>query len=126
MKHRAKTYILILLFIIAMGLPSRTIPKYFPYWYITYAGDFLWAMAVFFLYCLIFRLQNITTLFLALITAYSIEISQIFHPEYLEKLRSIKLFALILGFSFSWSDIIVYTLGIISGAVINSFIIKKY
>lgn len=107
-----------------MGLSTRTITR-LPRWTILYAGDFLWAMLVFFLFCLIFRLQTGKAFVVALITTYLIEITQLFHPPWLEALREIRLFALVFGFSFLWADILVYTLGICLGALIDWVLLSR-
>lgn len=119
MSRNLKIYIPIMLFLVAIGLPSRIEPNSWPHWYITYAGDFLWAMLFFFLYCIIFRLRTIHALFITLVTTYLIEVSQLFHPPWLETLRSFKLIGLIIGYSFIWSDLVAYTLGISLGAIID-------
>ena len=112
-------YIPLIGLIIALGLPTRLAPHYLPSWYVTYAGDFLWAMLVFFLYALLFRLPTKSCFCIALITAYFIEISQLFHPAWLDSLRSIRMLGFVLGFGFLWSDLIAYTLGISLAAGID-------
>ena len=112
--------------IIAFGLPARMIQDRLPDWYVQYFGDYLWAMLLFFIFALIF--QNKGTFQVAMITllfAYSIELSQLFHPQWLEYLRSIKVFALVLGYTFLWSDIAAYTLGVSTGALIEYFLLQK-
>jgi len=87
--------------LIALGLPARIIQNQLPAWYVQYFGDYLWAMLLFFIFALI--LQKMSTFKVAAVTllfTYSIEISQLFHPQWLEDLRSIKVFALILGHGF--------------------------
>ena len=108
--------------IIVLGLPARLIPQYLPSCYVTYTGDFLWAMLVYFLYALLFRLPTNAALRLALLTSYFIEISQLFHPAWLDYLRSIRLLGFILGFGFLWSDLIAYTLGIFLAAALDRFL----
>jgi CDP-diglyceride synthetase len=110
--------------IITLGLPARLVPQYLPSWYVTYAGDFLWAMLVFFLYALLFRFPTKVCFCVALITAYLIEFSQLFHPAWLDALRSIRLFGFILGFGFLWSDLIAYTLGISLAAGIDRLLLS--
>ena len=108
--------------IIAFGLPARMIQDRLPDWYVQYFGDYLWAMLLFFIFALIF--QNKGPFQVAMITllfAYSIELSQLFHPQWLEYLRSFKVFALILGYTFLWSDIAAYTLGIFTGVLVEYF-----
>jgi len=110
--------------LIVLGLPSRIWPQHFPVWYVEYAADSLWAMMVYFMIAVIFRFSALAVGGAALIFAYLIEISQLFHPPWLESLRSVKLFALVLGHSFAWSDIIAYTLGIALATAINMFILR--
>ncbi|MCI5168715.1 MAG: DUF2809 domain-containing protein [Candidatus Electrothrix sp. GM3_4] len=106
------------------GLPTRLAPQYLPSWYVAYAGDFLWAMLVFFLYALLFRLPTKFCFCIALITAYLIEMSQLFHPAWLDYLRSIRLLGFVLGFGFLWTDLIAYTLGIALATGIDLLIIR--
>jgi len=127
MKTRRPThiYLLIMIVITALGLPARTIQDQLPTWYVQYFGDYLWAMLLFFVFALILR--NLSTFKVAVATllfAYTIEISQLFHPQWLDYLRSIKLFALVLGFTFLWSDIGAYTLGVLTGAILESFLLR--
>ena len=116
---RSKRYMIIILVLMALGLPTRFFSSYLPRWYVNYAGDFLWAMLIFFLCCLLFRLKTQKSLFVASFIVCCIECSQLFHPPWLEYLRSIKVFSLILGFDFSWTDIAVYSMGLSLAALIN-------
>ncbi|MCI5146672.1 MAG: DUF2809 domain-containing protein [Candidatus Electrothrix sp. AR3] len=111
--------------IIAIGLPARIIPQVLPNWYILYFGDFLWAMLVFFLSALFFSLITKYTFFLALIFSYLVEMSQLFHPAWLDALRSIRLLGFVFGFGFLWSDLLAYTLGISLAAGIDQLILNK-
>jgi hypothetical protein len=125
-RRQTRIYLLIMAVITAFGLPARMIQGRLPAWYVQYFGDYLWAMLLFFIFALI--LHNMSTFKVAIITllfTYGIEISQLFHPQWLEDLRSIKLFALILGFTFLWSDIVAYTLGISTGVLIEYFLLRK-
>ncbi len=125
MQRNLKIYIPIILLLLALGLPSRTIPQFFPAWYVTYAGDFLWATLFFFLYCLVFRLTTWQAFWITLATTYFIEFTQLFHPPWLTWLRSFKLIGLVIGYGFIWSDIVAYTLGISLGALIDFQIQRK-
>ena len=125
MTRKIKTYIPIMLILIALGLPSRLSIPNLPHWYVAYTGDFLWAMLVFFFFCLIFNLKNKNTFILTIATTYLIEFTQLFRPAWLETLRSYKIIALIIGYTFVWSDIIAYSLGISLAAIINHIIISK-
>jgi len=105
--------------IVLLGLPARIIQAQLPYWYTQYFGDFLWAMLIYFLYATVFRLKVKCAFFIAILTTYTIEISQLFKPDWLEHLRSFKICGLVLGYGFLWSDLVAYTLGISLGALID-------
>jgi hypothetical protein len=120
-----RIYLLIMLVITAFGLPARLIQDQLPTWYTLYFGDYLWAMLLFFLFALTLRTSNtFKVAMVTLVFTYIIEISQLFHPQWLEYLRSIKLFALVLGYGFLWSDIAAYTVGVSTGALLECFLQK--
>ena len=118
-------YLSIIFILIAIGLPSRIVPEYFPGWFALYAGDFLWATVVFFLYCLVFKLKPKQAIIFSLCTAYIIEIYQLFYPEWLQQLRQIKIISLVIGHGFLWSDLIAYTFGIAVASGIDYSILKR-
>jgi hypothetical protein len=119
-----RIYLTIMAVILAFGLPARIVQDQLPTWYTLYFGDYLWAMLMFFICALILRnMSTFKVVAAALLFAYAIEISQLFHPNWLEYLRSIKLFALVLGYGFLWSDIAAYTLGIFTGALVERFLL---
>ena len=125
-KRNTGIYLLIMVLLTAFGLPARTIQDKLPAWYVQYFGDYLWAMLLFFGFGLVLR--NVSTFKVVIVTlffTYSIEVLQLFHPQWLESLRDIKLFGLILGYTFLWSDIIAYTLGITTGALIEHFLLQN-
>ena len=122
MRRKLIIYIPIILLLIVIGLPTRIVPDIFPHWFTTYAGDFIWAMMIFFLYRLLFKWGTFKTFLIALATTYLIEITQLFHPAWLEYLRSFKLVGLVIGYSFLWSDIVAYTAGISMGAIVDKML----
>jgi len=125
-RRQIRTYLLIMAVIMAFGLPARTIQDRLPSWYVQYFGDYLWAMLLFFGFSLV--LQNTGTFNVALVTllfSYGIEVSQLFHPQWLDHLRNIKLLALVFGFTFLWSDIAAYTLGVSTGVLIEYLLLRK-
>lgn len=125
-KRPLRIYLPIIVAIIAAGLPARTVAHSLPGWYVNYAGDYWWAMLVFFLFTLVWPNKRTAWVFvLSLTFAYAIEVSQLFHPAWLDEIRSHKIFALILGHGFLWTDIVAYTLGISSGALIDQWCVRK-
>jgi len=87
-------------------------------------GDFIWAMLVYFIFAVILTFNQKYIFFITIFFTYSIEISQLFNPSWLEYLRSIKLFSLVLGFTFMWSDLVAYSLGIILAFLLDYKIIQ--
>ena len=119
-------YLLTMALLIGLGLPSRIIPKSLPSWYVQYFGDYLWAMLIFFGIGLVRpRWVTLKVFTAAILFTYVIEFSQLFHPPWLEYLRSIKICALVLGYGFLWSDLVAYTLGITTGVVIEWLILRR-
>jgi hypothetical protein len=78
-----------------------------------YFGDFL---VVILMYCFVKSFVNtpvIRTAFYVLLYAYAVEISQYFHFINILGLGRSKIAVLILGTYFSWTDMLMYTLGIL-------------
>ena len=89
----------------------------------TYVGDTLWALMVFLSFGFIFTRWATKTLILAaFFFSFGIEISQLYHAPWLDNLRATRAGGLILGFTFVWSDLICYTVGIAIGALIDIFL----
>lgn len=108
---------------IFLGLTSRhsAIAPFLPTFLQQYAGDTLWAMLVYFLFASVLPHHGRVKLALyGLLFSYSIEISQLFHPPWLEALRAYRLGGLILGYQFVWSDMICYTIGMILAVSIDT------
>ena len=126
MKRSLKYYLPVMLVIIVAGWPARLFQSSLPYWYTQYAGDFLWAMLVYLVFAVVLRWRVWWIILTATVTTYLIEISQLFHPSWLDALRSVKMFALILGYGFLWSDLMAYTLGIALGASVDAWILSQW
>jgi hypothetical protein len=78
-----------------------------------FGGDFL---VVILLYCAIKSFIDFPvwrTAMYALVFAYAIEVSQYFHLVYLLGLQNSKLAQIILGTTFSFTDLLAYTFGIL-------------
>ncbi|MEL6135021.1 MAG: DUF2809 domain-containing protein [Bacteroidota bacterium] len=56
---------------------------------------------------------------LALAFCYGIEVLQFYHAPWIDAIRATPLGGLILGFSFLWSDIVCYSLGVGVGVVVD-------
>ncbi|MDO3643345.1 DUF2809 domain-containing protein [Mucilaginibacter sp. L3T2-6] len=84
-----------------------------------YGGDFL---VVILIYCIIKSFVNmppVTTALAVLMLSYIVEISQYFHLIKLLGLQHSNLAKILLGTSFSFTDILAYTLGIITVLIVE-------
>jgi glycopeptide antibiotics resistance protein len=103
-----------------LGLSTRRFPIYFPNWINLYLGDALWALMIFFLFGLLFRTRETRWVTVgALLFSFSIEISQLYHSQWIDSLRKTRIGGLVLGYGFLWSDLLSYTVGIGVGVLIE-------
>lgn len=96
----------------AFGLASRQPPLVG--WPVVgaYGGDAAWAMAAYAGWRIVRPASSIATIAgLALLTAFSVEFSQLLRVEWLDSMRSTRLGALLLGRGFLWSDLLAYAIG---------------
>ena len=118
-------YSIFVLITIGLGLLSRSSDILLPVFLATYAGDTLWGLMVFWMFCVLFVTKKTWIVFLyAILFSYSIEFSQFYHAEWIDSIRSTRLGGLVLGYGFKWSDLICYLTGITLGIVIDSILIK--
>ena len=126
MTRNRKTYFLLIIITLIIGISSRKFPNLFPTFLAAYLGDTLWALLVFWLLGFLFCYKS--TFFIAtcaLTFSYLIEISQLYHASWIDAIRDTTLGALVLGHGFLWSDIICYTIGIGFGILIECFFLFK-
>jgi hypothetical protein len=116
-----KSYFFLFVFTIFLGLSSRKFAIIFPEFINLYLGDALWALMVYWLVRFIKpSLKIINTSFIALIFSYSIEVSQLYHANWIDVIRKTTLGGLILGFGFLWSDMLAYSIGILIGVLLDN------
>lgn len=103
------SYLVALVLVIAFGLQSRRIES-LP----NATGDALWVIAVYCFYRLIWCKEPLYKIAGAsLLTAYTIEFSQLIRWNWLVSLRSTTIGHLLLGQGFQWTDMAAYTIGVI-------------
>ena len=103
------SYLVALVLVIAFGLQSRRIES-LP----NATGDALWVIAVYCFYRLIWCKEPLYKIAGAsLLTAYTIEFSQLIRWDWLVSLRSTTIGHLLLGQGFLWTDMAAYTIGVI-------------
>jgi hypothetical protein len=104
--------------VIGFGLASRRWPGFFPAVVGKYPGDALWALMVFCLWGL-FRpsLSTERLAIYALTISYLDEFSQIYQAPWINAIRATTVGHLVLGSTFSWWDMVSYTVGVAIGVV---------
>lgn len=99
--------------VIFVGLASRSVPELFPVILGKYPGDALWALMVFFGLGFFWPNASIGGLAIsALSISYLDEISQLYQAAWINDIRHTTLGHLVLGSTFSWLDMLSYTIGI--------------
>ncbi|MVM30551.1 DUF2809 domain-containing protein [Spirosoma sp. HMF4905] len=92
-----------------------------------YVGDVLWALMVYFGFATLFNHRSARTIGLAtLLFSFGIEISQLYHALWIDNLRATRLGGLVLGFTFVWSDLVCYSIGVGIGWVIETYLIPDH
>jgi len=105
---------------IVLGLGTRPLKRH----YETLGsalGDALWALMVFLLLGALFPKLPLKWLALwALVIAFLVETSQLWHTPWLDTLRHTTLGALAIGGSFSVEDLLCYTVGVAFGLLLEN------
>ena len=84
-------------------------------------GDYLAAIVVFYLLATFLKMKLNKIALLTLAVSYLIEFLQYIHILELLHLNKIKILNILLGNSFSWTDMLAYTLGILTVLLIHNY-----
>ena len=110
---------------VTLGLFSRS--GYLPDFLYGYLGDALYALMFFFIIGFVFpKFSTIKVALIALSFCLAIEISQLYHAEWIDTIRHTRIGGLVLGFGFLWSDLLSYTFGVITGALLERAVLLKF
>lgn|SRR5262245_37632130 len=110
------SYASCVLLVTCLGLASRSKQIPLPTFIALYAGDTLWALMVFLLIGILFpSLSTWRVAALAALFSLIIEVSQLYHAPWLDRVRHTRPGALVLGQGFLWSDLVCYAIGIALG-----------
>jgi len=124
-RSRLKYGVLIAL-VVFLGLASRSsLATALPRQVQVYAGDTLWALALFL--GLAFSFPTLSTFCIAVVTlglSYGVELSQFYQAEWINAIRDTRIGGLILGFGFKWSDLLCYMIGCSLG-VLGELVTEK-
>jgi len=119
MRRSRAIYLLAILVVIPLGLASRRYAL--PAFIVSYAGDTLWATMVYLIAAMVWNKARMRHLALgALVFAFAIELLQLYHAPWIEKIRYTRFGALVLGYGFLWSDFVCYTVGVCLGVLLDN------
>ncbi|MGG3672875.1 ribosomal maturation YjgA family protein [Bacillus nitratireducens] len=119
-------YALFTIVVIILGLSSRKFAFALPDLLNEYLGDALWALMIFTGFGFLFpKIEMKKLAFISLIFCYGIEISQLYHAEWIDSIRATTLGGLVLGYGFLWSDLVAYTIGVGVGLFCEYILRKK-
>jgi hypothetical protein len=123
---RRRLYLIAALFAtVALGLASRKFPWLFPSALGKYPGDALWAQMVYWSVGLVFPSASVARVAsYALAVSYADELSQLYQALWINQIRATSIGHLILGSSFSWLDLLSYTVGVGLCALIEVILLR--
>ncbi|MDD7793904.1 ribosomal maturation YjgA family protein [Clostridium sp. 'White wine YQ'] len=115
-KRNRTLYGIIIILVIVLGLMTRRFKN-------LYLGDILWALMIFFIVGFIFiKIKLKIAALIATSFCFIIEFSQLYHADWIDKIRQNTLGGLILGYVFSWPDLLAYLVGIGAGVILELII----
>ncbi|WP_144611606.1 DUF2809 domain-containing protein [Bacillus cereus] len=124
-KRNRLLYALFTIVVIILGLYSRKFAFALPHLLNDYLGDALWALMIFTVFGFLFpKIETKKVAFISLLFCYGIEVSQLYHAEWIDSIRATTLGGLVLGYGFLWSDLVAYTIGVGVG-ILCEFILRK-
>ena len=89
----------------------------------SYAGDTLWALTAFIGIGMLFpRWSTLRVCVTALLFAFAIELSQLYHSPWVDQIRRTMAGGFILGYGFLWSDLLCYVVGISIGCILEKLL----
>ncbi|HFI2423537.1 MULTISPECIES: DUF2809 domain-containing protein [Bacillus cereus group] len=112
-KRNRLLYAMFTILVIILGLSSRKFAFALPALLNDYLGDALWALMIFIGFGFLFpKIEMKKLAFISLMFCYGIEVSQLYHAEWIDNIRATTLGGLVLGYGFLWSDLVAYTIGV--------------
>ncbi|MFJ8353680.1 ribosomal maturation YjgA family protein [Bacillus paramycoides] len=125
-KRNRILYAIFTIIVIVLGLSSRKFAYDLPDILNAYLGDALWALMIFTGFGFLFpKIETKKLTIISLIFCYGIEISQLYHAEWIDSIRATTLGGLVLGYGFLWSDLVAYTIGIGVGMLCEFMLREK-
>lgn len=112
--------------VVVVGLATRAYRTQLPDWVGLYAGDALWAVVAFLAAATLFPRAATQRLAIgAGLFALLIELSQLHHAPWIDRLRALPSAKLILGDTFVASDLFCYAVGIAAAALCDAALRRR-
>nr|WP_088328279.1 DUF2809 domain-containing protein [Bacillus cereus] len=125
-KRNRLLYATFTILVIILGLSSRKFAFALPTLLNDYLDDALWALMIFIGFGFLFpKIETKKLAFISLMFCYGIEVSQLYHAEWIDSIRATTLGGLVLGYGFLWSDLVAYTIGVGIGFLFELILRKK-
>ena len=125
-KRNRLLYAMFTILVIILGLSSRKFAFALRDLLNDYLGDALWALMIFIGFGFLFpKIETKKLAFISLMFCYGIEVSQLYHAEWIDSIRATTLGGLVLGYGFLWNDLIAYTIGVGVGFVFEFILQRK-
>ncbi|MFV0976619.1 DUF2809 domain-containing protein [Bacillus sp. BSL6] len=125
-KRNRLLYAMFTILVIILGLSSRKFAFALPALLNDYLGDALWALMIFIGFGFLFpKIEMKKLAFISLMFCYGIEMSQLYHAEWIDNIRATTLGGLVLGYGFLWSDLVAYTIGVGVGFIFEFILQRK-
>jgi hypothetical protein len=120
--NRSRTkYLIAAGVVVVLGLCSRRYSRALPEFVATYAGDTLWALTAFLgLGALFPRWPTRRVCAAALLFSFAVELSQLYHSPWIDRIRHTRVGGMILGYGFLWSDLLCYSVGVCAGFILET------
>jgi hypothetical protein len=126
LRRKRMHYFVAVVLVIAFGLLWRSGWIPFPSWLSNNGGDALWALMVFLgLGFLLPRASTRRVAWLALVFAWGVEFSQLYHASWIDGMRATIPGRLVLGNTFHWPDLPAYAVGVALGALVERRFLKR-
>ena len=127
LKRNRLTYAILIAIVVAAGLASRSgYASFLPSLFGIYGGDILWSLNVFLVLGFAFAETPTWKLAVAtLVISYSVEFSQFYQEDWINRIRQTLPGRLLLGSGFLKSDLVCYTIGVAIGAIGESLFRRK-
>lgn len=125
-KWNRLSYLKMVVVVMCLGLLSRRFSVYIPDVIDLFLGDSLWALMIYLSIRMLFiNWSKKKAAFIGLLFCFLIELSQLYHSNWIDAIRQTTLGGLILGYGFLWSDLVSYLLGILVGYIIDIMVNKN-